>query len=127
MNIKLNLESIEVNIPKGEFNPEINAALKGFSYEVTDLSLTEYTQLWKMLIVEGSNVIKDLVRMHEEAAQAQFEREQKKHEMRMEEIRASASRLETSPKRTITAEMQAMMQEVAEDEKMRELRLQELY
>jgi acetylglutamate synthase len=127
MNVKFNLEAIEVNIPAGEYNPEINVALKGLTYEVTDMSLTEYTQLWKMLITEGSNMIKEFARVQEEVAQAQFEREQKKHAMRMEEIRASATSLKTSPERTITTEMQAMVQEAAEDEKMRELRMKELY
>lgn len=91
MNVKFQLEAVELKVQESEHNPEFNVTLKGLTYEVTDMSLTEYIQLWKMLITEGGNMIKEFGRMQEEIAQAKFEREQKERQLRISEIRARVS------------------------------------
>lgn len=88
MNIKFQLEAVELKVPESQHTPEFNVALKGLTYEVTDMSLTEYAQLCKMLITEGINIIKELELIQEEIAQAKFEREQKERQLRISEIRA---------------------------------------
>lgn len=92
MNTKFNLGSIEVKVPAGEFNPEINVAIKDISYEVTDMSLTEYGAVLKTLLSEGTSALKDFAKLQEESKQREFEREQMKYEMRMQEIKAQTER-----------------------------------
>jgi hypothetical protein len=92
MNTKFNLGSVEVKVPAGEYNPEINVAIKDVSYEVTDLSLTEYGAVFKGIFVEATKAIKDFGALQEEQRQKQFEREQALHEMRMQEIATQAKR-----------------------------------
>lgn len=63
MNTKFNLGTLEVKIPAGECNPEINVALKEVTFEVTDLSLTEYAGVMKTIISEVGSQVKDFERM----------------------------------------------------------------
>lgn len=115
MNTKFNLGSVEVKVPAGEYNPEINVAIKDVSYEVTDLSLTEYGAVFKGIFVEATKAIKDFGALQEEQKQKEFERQQALHEMRMQEIAARAKADEerearrlsrfTSPEQELSTEL----------------------
>lgn len=92
MNTKFNLGSIEVKVPQTEDTPEINISIKDMSYEVTDMSLTEYGSVFKSIFTEGVQAVKEFSALQEKQRQTQFEREQAVHEMRMAEITAQAKR-----------------------------------
>jgi hypothetical protein len=99
MNTKFNLGAIEIKIPAGESNPEINFALKDMSYEVTDMSLTEYAGVLKVIFSEAASAMKEFGKMHEESKQCDFQREQTRHETRRQEIKEKVveSRLNRIP------------------------------
>jgi hypothetical protein len=67
MQTKFNLGSIDVKVPAGADNPEINISFKDVSFEVNDLSLTEYGMVLKSLITETSSVVRDFHDMKESA------------------------------------------------------------
>lgn len=52
INTKFNLDSVDVKIPAGEDNPEINVSIKDLSYEVTNMSLFEYEYVLKSITRE---------------------------------------------------------------------------
>lgn len=87
MKIKFNLGAIDLNIPAGEQNPEIRLEMKDISYEVDDLSLTEYGSVLKGIVAEAGALMKEFHELQQDDSEKSFDREQIRHEMRMKEIK----------------------------------------
>lgn len=85
MNTKFNLGSVVVRIPSGNDNPEINVSIEDISFEVEDMSLTEYGSVLKTLIVEGTQAIKDIGKAKEEYEKKSHERQKELIELRIKE------------------------------------------
>lgn len=75
MNIKLNLGEIDINLQEGDVTPSGSVKLKDISYEVTDLSLTEYGSVLKGLLTEASGILKDFSKIQSDMKEAEFERD----------------------------------------------------
>jgi hypothetical protein len=110
MNLKFNLGTVDVNVPAGEMNPEMNLAIRDVTYEITDLSLTEYGAVIKTVVCEANSMVKDFGKLHEESKQRDFEREQMRHEMRMQELKAQREATLSPGTRKVTTSSQKQQQ-----------------
>lgn len=96
MNAKFNLGNVSVSIPAGDLNPEINVSISDVSYEITDMSLTEYGSVLKSVLGEVRSLALELNEMNQKSHQEDLERHERIHEMRMAEMnQATKSRKET--------------------------------
>jgi hypothetical protein len=93
MNTKFNIGSIEIKVPAGEDNPEINMSLKEMSYEVTDLSLTEYGSVLKSVLSEGRSLYKEILQYQDDIKCKDFARQEHMHKLKMKENAAVAERV----------------------------------
>lgn len=96
MNAKFNLGNISVSIPAGDLNPEINVSISDVSYEVTDMSLTEYGSVLKSLMTEVRSFAFELSELNHDNHKKDLEYHERIHEMRMAEMR-QASQKDDSP------------------------------
>lgn len=91
MNIKFNLGNINVKVAESEHSPEINAQVENITYEVTELSLTEYGSVLKTVAVEVGSLMKEFGKIQQESEDKDLARQERIHAMRMEEINARRS------------------------------------
>ncbi|PVC75026.1 hypothetical protein C2I27_03830 [Priestia megaterium] len=91
MNIKFNLGNINVKVGETEHSPEINAQVENITYEVTELSLTEYGSVLKTVAGEVGSLMKEFNKIQQESQDKELERQERIHAMRMEEINARHS------------------------------------
>jgi hypothetical protein len=69
MNSKFNLGSVELKIPANDHTPEINLSVKDISYEVSDMSITEYAGFMKTVITEVKDAAKEFASFQMQAQQ----------------------------------------------------------
>lgn len=75
MNIKFNLGEINVNLEENDVVPAGDITIKEISYEVTDLSLSEYGSVLKSLLTEGLSAVKEINVLQEQSKEADFKRD----------------------------------------------------
>lgn len=97
MNTSFKIGSLVVRVPVGKDNPEINVSLEEISFEVTDMSLTEYATVLKTLLTDGAQVIKEIGKEREEYEIKRFEREEKLIQLRIKEQEARNTRFQEVP------------------------------